>query len=340
VAQKQDSSRIAGEDELVGIFLAPLAAGFPGALGLKDDCAVLAPNPGCELILKTDPVVAGVHFFADDDPADIAWKALAVNVSDLAAKGATPRIYLMALSLPEAPERGWMARFAEGLGAAQRAFGMHLAGGDTDRTPGHLSIAMTVIGEVPAGKMVRRAAAQTGDALYVSGTLGDSALGLALKLDAGLATQLGLSADEAAHAIGRYLRPVPRVALAEALRAHARAAMDLSDGLMKDLGRMCRASGVGARVVAGDLPLSPAMHRALNAEPGRIMDVVAAGDDYEILAAVPLAASADFEAATQKAGIPVTRIGEITSTREVFVLDAQGAPIEPGRSGWDHFQLR
>lgn len=340
MARKQDSTRIEGEDELVGTFLAPLAAGFPGALGLKDDCAVLAPSPGWELILKTDPVVAGVHFFADDDPADIAWKALAVNVSDLAAKGATPRIYLMALSLPDAPKRDWMARFAEGLAVAQRAFGMHLAGGDTDRTPGHFSIAMTVIGEVPAGKMVRRAAAQAGDALYVSGTLGDSALGLALKQDAGLATRLGLTADEAAHAIGSYLRPIPRVALAEALRTHARAAMDLSDGLMKDLGRMCRASGVGARVMAGDLPLSPAMRRAINAEPARIMDAMAAGDDYEILTAVPPAASADFEVAAQKAGVPVRRIGEITSQREVFVLDAQGVPIEPGRSGWDHFQPR
>jgi thiamine-monophosphate kinase len=233
-----------------------------------------------------------------------------------------------------------MARFSQGLGAAQKAFGMHLAGGDTDRTPGHFSIAMTVIGEVPAGKMVRRAAAQAGDALYVSGSLGDSALGLALKLDAGSATRLGLSVDETAHALGRYLRPQPRVALAEALRAHARAATDLSDGLMKDLGRMCRASGVGARVTAGDLPLSPAMRRAINAEAARIKDAVAAGDDYEILAAVPPAASAGFEAAARRSGIAVTRIGKITSEREVFVLDAQGAPIEPGRSGWDHFQPR
>lgn len=337
---KQGSTRIEGEDDLVGMFLAPLAAGFPGALGLKDDCAVLTPTPGCELVLKTDPIVAGVHFLADDDPADIAWKALAVNVSDLAAKGATPRIYLMALSLPEAPERSWMARFAEGLGAAQRAFGIHLAGGDTDRTPGHLSIAITVIGEVPAGRMVQRAAAQVGDVLYVSGTLGDAALGLALRLDGGLAARLGLSADEAAHVIGRYLRPQPRVGLAEALRNHARAAMDLSDGLMKDLGRMCRASGVGARVLAVDLPLSHVMRRALAAEPARIRDVVAAGDDYEVLASVPPAACADFEAAAQRAGVAVTRIGEITSEREVFVLDAEGQPLAPERSGWDHFQSR
>jgi thiamine-monophosphate kinase len=333
-------TRIKCEDDLVGTFLAPLAAGFPGALGLKDDCAVLTPTPGCELVLKTDPVVAGVHFLAGDDPADIAWKALAVNVSDLAAKGATPRIYLMALSLPEAPERDWMARFAEGLGAAQRAFGIHLAGGDTDRTPGHLSIAITVIGEVPAGRMVRRAGAEAGDVLYISGTLGDAALGLALRMDGALAARLGLRADEVAHAIRRYVRPEPRFALAEVLRAHARAAMDLSDGLMKDLGRMCRAAGVGAQVSVADLPLSPAVRRALAAEPARIRDVVAAGDDYEILAAVLPAVCADFEMAARQAGVAVTRVGEITSAREVRVLDAQGVPLAPGRSGWDHFEPR
>lgn len=338
MSRKPAGPRIEGEDDLVGTFLAPLAAGNPGALGLKDDCALLAPTPGMELVLKTDPVVGGVHFLPDDNPADIAWKALAVNVSDLAAKGAAPRIYLMALSLPEAPERDWMARFAEGLGAAQRAFGIALAGGDTDRTPGRLSIAITVIGEVPAGRMVRRAAAEAGDALYVSGTLGDAALGLALRLDGGLAARLGLSADEAAHAIGRYLRPQPRVALAEALRTHARAAMDLSDGLMKDLGRMCRASGIGAHVTAADLPLSPAMRRALAADPARIRDAVAAGDDYEILAAVPSAACADFEAAAECAGVAVARIGRITSDREVRVLDAEGVTLAPQRTGWDHFQ--
>lgn len=337
MGERPAGTRIEGEDDLVSTFLAPLAAGFPGALGLKDDCAVLASTLGCELVLKTDPVVGGVHFLPDDDPADIAWKALAVNVSDLAAKGAAPRIYLMALSLPEAPEREWMARFAEGLGAAQRAFGIVLAGGDTDRTPGQISIAITVIGEVPAGRMVRRAAAEAGNALYVSGTLGDAALGLALRLDGGLAARLGLSADEVAYALGRYLRPEPRVALAEALRMHARAAMDLSDGLMKDLGRMCRASGVGAEVRAEDLPLSSAVRRALAADPARIKDVVAAGDDYEILAAVAPAACADFEAAAARAGVAVTRIGKITSDGEVRVLDAQGVPLAPRRTGWDHF---
>lgn len=332
------TTRIDGEDDLVREFLAPLAAGFPGAFGLKDDCAVLAPAPGMELVLKTDPVVAGVHFFADDDPTDIAWKALAVNVSDLAAKGATPRIYLMALSLPDAPERAWMAKFAAGLGEAQRAFGIHLAGGDTDRTPGHFSICMTVIGEVPTGRMVRRAAALTGQTVYVSGSLGESALGLALMADAALADRLDLTPDEAARAIGRYLRPEPRIALAPALLAHAAAAMDLSDGLLKDLGRMCRASGVGARVEASALPLSSAMRRAIAAEPARIAAAIASGDDYEILATVEKPSCAAFEAAARLAGVAVTRIGEITAQPDVHVFGADGVPISMPRSGWDHFQ--
>jgi thiamine-monophosphate kinase len=334
------TTRINGEDDLVGEFLAPLAAGFPGALGLKDDCAVLAPAPGMDLVLKTDPVVAGLHFFPDDDPADIAWKALAVNVSDLAAKGATPRLYLMALSLPEAPERAWMTKFAAGLAEAQRAFGIHLAGGDTDRTPDHFSICVTVVGEVPSGRMVRRAAATAGQVIYVSGSLGESALGLALRTDATLAARLGLSADTAARAIGRYLRPEPRIGLAAALLGHAGAAMDLSDGLLKDLGRMCRASGVGARVMAVDLPLSPGVQRAIEAEPARIGTAVAAGDDYEILATVAPTSCANFEAAARSAGVAVTRIGEITAAPEVYVLGADGVPLSPAQQGWDHFQAR
>ncbi len=335
-----EEPRIDGEDDLVREFLAPLAAGFEGALGLADDCAKFTPAPGSELVLKTDPVVAGVHFFPDDDPADIAWKALAVNVSDLAAKGAVPRVYLMALSLAEAPTRPWMAKFAAGLGEAQRAFGIHLAGGDTDRTPGHFSIAVTVIGEVPAGRMVRRAAARAGQAIYVSGTLGDSALGLALRMDPALGARLELSADDAAHIARRYLRPQPRLGLGAALRDYASAAMDLSDGLVKDLGRMCRASGVGARVEAARLPLSPAMRRAITVERQLISAAIAAGDDYEILATVEPSVAAAFEAAAAAGGVAVTRIGEICPTAGVIVRGADGAPISLARQGWDHFQQR
>ena len=166
------ASHIHGEESLIQEFLAPLAAGYPGAFGLTDDCAAFTPTAGCDLVVKTDPVAADIHFFPDDAPEDIGWKALAVNVSDLAAKAATPRAYLMALSFPEAPNRDWMQRFAAGLSQAQQAFGMHLIGGDTDRRPGPVTVSITVFGEVPAGRMVRRGTAKAGDLICVSGTLG------------------------------------------------------------------------------------------------------------------------------------------------------------------------
>src|SRR6476620_6391259 len=185
-SNRRQGEPLQGEEAIIRL-LAPLAQGAPGALGLEDDCALLAPAPGSELVLKTDPVAEGVHFLADDAPEDIAWKALAVNVSDLAAKAARPLGYLMALSFPEPPGVAWLARFAAGLQAAQSAFGCHLLGGDTDRRPGPLTITITIVGEVETGRMVRRATARPGDALFVSGTLGDAALGLLLRKDQALA---------------------------------------------------------------------------------------------------------------------------------------------------------
>src|SRR5262245_48460657 len=161
-----------GEEAIIAL-LAPLTEGDPAAFGLKDDCALVTPPPGTDLVLKTDPVAEGVHFLPGDPAGDIAWKALAVNVSDLAAKGARPLGYLMALSFPEAPAGAWMAGFVEGLRAAQAAFGCHLLGGDTDRRPGPLSISITAIGSVPRGSMVPRGSARPGDVLFVSGTIGD-----------------------------------------------------------------------------------------------------------------------------------------------------------------------
>lgn len=332
-----DEQTVRGEEDIVQSFLAPLAAGLAGAHGLTDDCAALTPPPGEDLVLKTDAIAAGVHFFPDDPAAAIGWKALAVNVSDLAAKGARPLAYLMSLSFPEAPTRAWMAAFADGLSEAQAAFGCHLAGGDTDRRPGPLSITIMIIGAVPAGRMVARGAARPGDRLYVSGTLGDSALGLALRLDPGLASALQLDAADAAVLIDRYLRPRPRMALAAALLAHASAAMDLSDGLIKDLGRMAKASGTGATVALARVPVSDAARRMLERDPARQEAVIAAGDDYEILAAVAPAAAARFEAAAAAAGVAVTAIGEVTAGAGVSVLDAQGRTVQLARTGWDHF---
>jgi thiamine-monophosphate kinase len=332
---KQDDP-VRGEEAIVRA-LAPLAEGFAGAFGLQDDCALITPAPDTELVLKTDPVAEGVHFLADDDPQDIAWKALAVNVSDLAAKAARPIAYLMALSFPEAPSAGWLSRFAAGLAAAQARFGCHLIGGDTDRRPGPLTIAITLVGEVERGRMVRRGTAGAGEALFVSGTLGDAALGLALRKDGALAAAWGLAPAEAEHLRRRYARPEPRLALAGALRDHASAAMDISDGLAKDLARLCAASSCAARVRLADMPLSPAAAKALAADPALAKLIVAAGDDYEVLAAVPAAKAAQFQASAAEAGVTVTQIGTTEAGEGIRIIDRDGRPLDLERTGWDHF---
>ncbi len=341
-------ARLDGEERIIQDYLAPLAAGYAGALGLKDDCAAYTPTPGHDLVVKTDPVAAGVHFFEDDAPEDIGWKALAVNVSDLAAKAATPRAYLMALSFPEAPTRDWMRRFAQGLGDAQAQFGMHLIGGDTDRRPGPVTISITVLGEVATGRMVRRATARAGDLMFVSGQLGSAAMGLALRSEErGAASASGLSSrtwrvsDQnpagRARVIGASLRPMPRLGLRTALLAHASAAMDLSDGLAKDLARMCGASGCGATVSTAELPLDDLVRGAVAADPDRWADVVASGDDYEVLAAVPPQSADAYIAQAHRDGVAVTRIGRFHDGDGLAILDHDGVPLRLTRTGWDHF---
>lgn len=318
-----------------------LSAGLPGAFGLKDDCAELVPAPGQSFIVKTDPIVEGVHFLPDDDPADIAYKALAVNVSDLAAKAARPFAYLLAISLPVRPETQWMARFTTGLADAQEQFGLTLAGGDTDRVNGPASIGITVFGECPVGRMVPRAGAAPGDRVYVTGRLGGAALGLALRLETGGSTGWPVPPAARDAALARYLRPEPRIGLRAALRAYARAAMDISDGLVKDLDRMCRlaeAGSAGAIIQFEDLPLFDGLAEVLATDKSAAMQLVTAGDDYEILAAVPPENAAAFEALAAKGGTPVTRIGEVTREAGVTVLDAAGRPIEFATRGFDHFE--
>ncbi len=331
-----------GEEAIVAL-LAPLTEGDPGAFGLKDDCALLTLEPGTELVLKTDPVAEGVHFVPGDPPADIAWKALAVNVSDLAAKGATPVGYLMALSFPEAPSRGWLTAFIAGLKAAQARFGCRLLGGDTDRRPGPLTVSITAIGSVPRGQMVRRTTAKAGDVLFVSGTIGDAALGLALAREPALAAAWGLSQPEAAYLIGRYRRPEPRLALAPLLRQHATAAMDLSDGLVKDLARMLRGSGLGGHLRAGDVPLSEAARKVLVREPQRLAPLITGGDDYEVLAAVPDAHCDDLHTSAAEAGVSLTLVGATGPSAwpeagdGLHIAGPDGRPLAMDRTGWDHF---
>lgn len=335
------------EDDLIARFFRPLARDA-GALALVDDCAELTAPPGCDLVLKTDAVAAGVHFFAEDDWGAVARKALRVNLSDLAAKGATPIGYLLTLALPADWREADLARFAAGLAADQQTYDLSLYGGDTIRSPDGLIVSISVFGAVPHGRMVRRAAACPGDRLYVSGTLGDAALGLIARCAPPRAAAWALTADEAAHLARRYLLPEPRLPLAPAILAHARAAMDVSDGLGLDLSRMCRGSDMAAEVDVAALPLSAAASRAVAAEPALLETVLGGGDDYEILAAVAPDSTTRFEAEAARAGVPVAAIGRIVEKASATDPDTAGGavprfldrdgrslPLAPG--GFRHF---
>ncbi|SFV33317.1 thiamine-phosphate kinase [Hyphomicrobium facile] len=332
--EDRPADRVESETDLVQTYLAPLAAGSAGAFGLRDDAALISPEPGTDLVVSSDPIIAGVHFFIDDAPEDVAWKALAVNASDMAAKGARPLAYILTLALPDAPTRAWMTRFSDGLRSAQESFGCRLIGGDTDRTPGPLSIGITIFGAVPAGKFVPRLGAAAGDHVFVTGTIGDAALGLAVRRDAS-AFEGVLSDDERAFVLGRYLRPKPRLALAETLRNHASAALDISDGLMKDLARLAGPSGISLGL--GSVPMSPAVGAALAHDAAVAKTVLTGGDDYELLVAVPPAAIADFKIGAERAGIAISRLGVLEAGRKFEIRDQHGTLIDGQQLGYDHF---
>lgn len=325
------------EFDLISRYFTPLADS-PAARGLTDDAALLTPPAGCDLVLTKDALAAGVHFFADDDPAAIARKALRVNLSDLAAKGADPVGYLMALALPADWSETWIAEFCRGLREDQGQFGLSLLGGDTLRAAGGLTVSITAIGSVPHGKMVPRDGAKAGDRLFVTGTIGDAALGLALKCDAGLGARFALNAEEDAHLVGRYHIPQPRNAMARVLREHANAAMDVSDGLVGDLARMCRASGVSARIRKEDIPLSGPAAKAVAADSDFFGNLIGGGDDYELIAAVPGARVDDFVKAAAATGIPVTDIGAVEAGEgDVALIDSDGATVDQKFASYTHF---
>jgi thiamine-monophosphate kinase len=335
MSKKQEE--LSGEERLIARYFKPLAK-HPGAFALADDAAAIAPPPGCDLVLKTDGIVGGVHFFPDDPPDTVGRKALRVNLSDLAAKGAKPLGFLLTLALPREVGDAWLAPFARGLDADAELYGCPLFGGDTDRTPGPITISIAVFGAVPRGKMVRRAGAKPGDRVLVTGTIGDAALGLLLRRDGSAAARWGLARDLQDHLRDRYLLPQPRNALAEALRAHASAAMDVSDGLAGDLAKLCRVSGVAAEIEVARVPLSQAARVALASEPALIETIVTGGDDYEVLACVPPGKVAGLRREASAAGIAITEIGTVAAGQgQTCFLDAQGEPLALAHPSFSHF---
>jgi thiamine-monophosphate kinase len=304
-------------------------------LGLKDDAARLTPKPGHDLVLTTDAVVERIHFLPEDAPGSIARKALGVNVSDLAAKGADPAGFLLSLALPGDWTERWLADFAAGLGEASRDFSCPLLGGDTVKARGPLTLSITALGQVPTGRMVQRTTARAGDLVCVTGTIGDAALGL--KLRGAPAWAGGLSEDENAHLADRYLHPRPRHRLAAALRDHASAAMDVSDGLAGDLAKMMRASGFSAVIEAGRVPLSPAAVKAIRTSPDLLDLALTGGDDYEILCTVPEMNLDSFRKEADSINIPLSVIGRVVSGSDRPVFRMNGLERRYDVGSFQHF---
>jgi thiamine-monophosphate kinase len=320
--QDQNES-LPGEFALIARHFRPLAG--PAALGLEDDAAILMPPPGRELVLSADAMVAGVHFLPDDPPDLVARKLLRVNLSDLAAKGATSLGYLLTVSAPRGMPDSWFREFAAGLAQDQAEFGIALLGGDTTSTPGPVSLSLTVLGHVAPGTAVRRAGARPGHGIWVTGTIGDGALGLAVAQ--------GRVADPSGFLLARYRLPQPRLGFV--IGGIASAGLDISDGLVQDLGHLCRAGSVAAEIEAALVPLSEA---AREAGAGCLATCLTGGDDYELLLAVPPPCEAALKQNADRAGVTLTRIGDFTpGPPRVSVRAPDGSSMDLDRGGWSHF---
>ncbi|WP_096702964.1 thiamine-phosphate kinase [Magnetospirillum sp. 15-1] len=320
---------------LIAELFAPLAAGFPGALGLTDDAAFIPADPGYDTVATMDSMVAGVHFLPDDPPGSVARKLIRVNLSDLAAKGAEPRLLMLSAAFPKNVTHDWLHAFGAGLAEDVRAFGIHLIGGDTVSTPGPLTLTLTALGRVEAGRGLKRAGAKAGDTIWVSGSIGDGALGLRA-----IRGQLpGLSAAHGEFLAGRYRLPLPRVSLGSRLVGLAHGAMDVSDGLVQDLGHLCRASGLAAGIGAGRVPLSPAAAAALATDQSLLASVLAGGDDYEVLFTAPPKAAEDIARLSVELDVALTAIGSMVAGEagKVTVTGPDGRELAVGQGGWRHF---
>lgn len=322
-----------GEFELIEKLFAPLARNMPGAFGLADDVALLKPPLGRELVLKTDSLIEGVHFLRDDPPHTVGRKALRRALSDLAAKGAEPVCYLLAMALPEWPDMRWLASFANGLAADQNEFSLSLAGGETNATPGPLTLTVTALGFVPDGTLIRRNGAGPGDSVFVSGTIGDAAAGLELAKNHARES----SAVAREYLLSRYRLPAPRIALGRALRGIATASIDVSDGLIADIGHIADASDVRIEIDAESLPLSDTLCESWGDATDAAAGAATAGDDYEIAFTAPASGAGSVSEAADLVSLRVTWIGRVTTGHGVVLLDESGVEIPVPKRGYTHF---
>jgi thiamine-monophosphate kinase len=320
-----------GEFERIQRFFAPLAG--PGGLGLRDDAALVDCRAGRRLVVTADVIVAGVHYLPDDPPETVAKKLLRVNLSDLASMGARPLHYLLTTALPADFGSVWLAGFARGLGEDQRRFGIDLLGGDSVGTTGPAVLSLTAVGEVAAGMEVRRSGAEPGDLVWVSGTIGDAFLGLRLLRG----TPPELAAEHRDYLIRRFRVPDPRTELGPLLSGIAHAMIDVSDGLLADLGHICETSHAAARVELGALPLSAAARAIVDAEPEICPRLAAGGDDYELLFAAPAASTQAISTLSSQLRLPLTVIGAIERGTGVRLVDAGGRAIPLSHTGYRHF---
>lgn len=322
-----------GEFELIADLFVPLSRNAPGALGLKDDAALLDISPGCQLVATTDTLIAGVHFRHDDLPDLVARKALRVNLSDLAAKGARPIGFLQALSLNPSIDDAYLQRYAAGLAADVDRFGAALLGGDTTSGPGPLSITITAFGEVENGKALLRSTARRGDVVCVTGTIGDAALGLAC-LDAALNLPAPLAEDLSS----RYRLPEPRLTTGRALLNLASACLDISDGLVGDLGHLCKASGLAATIERDSIPLSPAARAAIAQDSRWWESIFGGGDDYELVFATAPGRVSELKKLSADLNVALTPIGVLSGPEAGtgVTVRSGGHPIDIARPGYRH----
>ncbi|GAA6212364.1 thiamine-phosphate kinase [Hyphomicrobiales bacterium 4NK60-0047b] len=325
------------ETSFIKTYLKPLCSS-KGSLSLSDDAAILNPDPQQDIIISKDILIAGQHFFEIDDPKDIAYKALAVNLSDIAAKGAKPLSFMLGIAFPEAPGAKWAESFVQGLKMAMQQFDLSLLGGDTTGTKGPLVVSITIFGQIEKGRMVKRSGANIGDQIYVSGTLGDAALGFKLRADKEETKSWSLKNEEKVELLDRYLKPKPRCVLSKIIKEYASSSMDLSDGIVADLEKLCAASNCGAVIDYDQIPVSKPAQKLFFEDKVLKSHCLGWGDDYEILCTIPQKDSEVFANTLRTIEIPMTNIGQIESIEHgVIYRNENGGELSLKGQKFSHF---